>query len=126
MAAEILESLRKAVIDGDSSNAVNMTSKAITEGIEAIEIIQDGLVTGIKEVGELFSNGDYYLPELLVSGKAMRAALEMVEPLLSDKGNAFHMGKYLIGSVKGDIHDIGKNIVIMMLRASAKITWHFC
>jgi methanogenic corrinoid protein MtbC1 len=50
----------------------------------------------------------------------------MVEPLLSDKGNAFHMGKYLIGSVKGDIHDIGKNIVIMMLRASAKITWHFC
>ncbi len=99
MAVEILESLRKAVIDGDSSTAVNMTSKAITEGIEAIEIIQDGLVTGIKEVGELFSNGDYYLPELLVSGKAMRAALEMVEPLLSDKGNAFHMGKYLIGSV---------------------------
>ncbi len=126
MAVEILESLRKAVIDGDNSKAINMTSKAITEGIEAIEIIQDGLVTGIKEVGELFSNGDYYLPELLVSGKAMRAALEMVEPLLSDKENAFHMGKYLIGSIKGDIHDIGKNIVIMMLRASAKITWHFC
>ncbi len=118
MAVEILESLRKAVIDGDSSKAVNMTSKAITEGIEAIEIIQDGLVTGIREVGELFSNGDYYLPELLVSGKAMRAALEMVEPMLSDKGNAFHMGKYLIGSVKGDIHDIGKNIVIMMLRGN--------
>ena len=118
MAVEILENLRKAVIDGDSSKAVNMTGKAIHEGIEAIEIIQDGLVTGIKEVGELFSNGDYYLPELLVSGKAMRAALEMVEPLLSDKGNAFHMGKYLIGSVKGDIHDIGKNIVIMMLRGN--------
>jgi 5-methyltetrahydrofolate--homocysteine methyltransferase len=118
MAVEILENLKNAVIEGDSSKAVNLTGKAIHEGIEALEIIQDGLVPGIKTVGELFSSGDYYLPELLVSGKAMRTALEIVEPLLADRGNAFHMGKYLIGSVKGDIHDIGKNIVIMMLRGN--------
>ncbi len=82
-----------------------------------MEILDEGLISGIKEVGELFGRGEYFLPELLVSGEAMLGALELLEPLLS-KGETPFVGKCLIGTVQGDVHDIGKNIVIMMLKGN--------
>jgi 5-methyltetrahydrofolate--homocysteine methyltransferase len=86
--------------------------------LPGIEIVQKGLVPGINTVGELFSSGEYYLPELIVCGKAMQAAVDLVEPILAEQGDSFQVGKFLIGTVKGDIHDIGKNIVIMMLKGN--------
>jgi len=76
-----------------------------------------GLVPGIRKVGELFESGEYFLPELLISGEAMKAGVEQLRPVLS-QSDAPAAGKYLIGTVEGDVHDLGKNIVIMMLEAN--------
>lgn len=121
MAAEVLENLKKSIIEGRSERAIGFAKEAIQEGLPGIEIIQEGFVSGMKTVGERFSSGEYYLPELVVCGKAMQAALDLVEPMLAAKGESFHVGKFLIGTVKGDIHDIGKNIVIMMFKGNG---WH--
>jgi len=117
MSNEIYGQLGKLIIDGDRQKAVKVTEAAIKQRVPAKDILEKGLIPGIKTVGELFSSGEYYLPELLISGKAMSGALVIIEPLLS-KGTASHAGKFLIGTAKGDIHDIGKNIVIMMLKGN--------
>lgn len=118
MTTEVLESLKNAIIEGKRDEAVGFTKEAIQEGIKGIDIIQESLIPGIRTVGELFGKGEYYLPELLVSGKSMQSAMDIIEPLMSDKGESFNVGNFLIGTVKGDIHDIGKNIVIMMLKGN--------
>jgi len=123
MAAELLDKLKNAIIEGNRKEAVGSMEKAIEDGIPAKEIIQEGLVPGIGTVGELFGKGEYYLPELLVSGKAMQATLDVIEPILAKEGESYHVGNFLIGTVKGDLHDIGKNIVIMMLKGNGwKVT----
>ncbi|MFC1895495.1 B12-binding domain-containing protein [Thermodesulfobacteriota bacterium] len=118
MGVEILEDLRKSIIDGHHERAVGLTTEAVQKHLPVFEIIQQGIVPGIKTVGELFGVGEYYLPELLVSGKAMQGALEVIEPVLTGTGESFHIGNFLIGTVMGDIHDLGKNIVIMMLKGN--------
>lgn len=118
MTARLLEQLKSAIIEGNRIEAVSSIKKAIEEGIPANKIIQEGLVSGIQVVGELFGKGEYYLPELLISGKTMQAALEVIEPVMAKSGESFHVGNFLIGTVRGDLHDIGKNIVIMMLRGN--------
>jgi 5-methyltetrahydrofolate--homocysteine methyltransferase len=123
MGTEVLESLKDAVIKGKRDEAVSFTKEAIQKGLKGIEIIQKGLIPGISTVGELFGKGEYYLPELLVSGKSMQSALDIIEPMMTSKGESFNVGNFLIGTVKGDIHDIGKNIVIMMLKGNGwKVT----
>lgn len=117
MGTEILEQISKSVIEANRNEVVRLTKQAIQDGISGVVILEEGLLPGIKVVGERFSKGEYYLPELLVSGKAMRSAVEQLEPLLT-AGSGSHAGKFLIGTVKGDIHDIGKNIVAMMLKAN--------
>lgn len=117
MTGELFEKLTKAIIEGNSKEAVRLTEEAIEKKLPANSILQEALIPGIKTVGELFSKGEYFLPELMVSGKAMSGAVEKIAPLLSDAAGS-HTGRYLIGTVKGDIHDIGKNIVIMMLKAN--------
>lgn len=111
------EELNRAVIDGDSEVAVKLTEQAIGDGVSAAEILDRGLIPGLRQVGDLFADGEYFLPELIVSGEAVITALELVEPLLAKEG-APPMGKYLIGTVQGDVHDLGKNIVVMMLRGN--------
>lgn len=111
------EELNRAVIDGDSEVAVKLTEQAIGDGVSAAEILDRGLIPGLRQVGDLFADGEYFLPELIVSGEAVITALELVEPLLVKEG-APPMGKYLIGTVQGDVHDLGKNIVVMMLRGN--------
>jgi 5-methyltetrahydrofolate--homocysteine methyltransferase len=117
MGKEILEQISKSMIETNRKEVDRLTKQAIQDGIPAIEILEEGLIPGIKVVGQRFSEGEYYLPELLVSGKAMQSAVEQLEPLLS-KGSGSRAGKFLIGTVKGDIHDIGKNIVAMMLKGN--------
>lgn len=116
MTAQLFDKLSKSIIKGKVEEAVNLTKETIQENISPNAILQEALMPGIKAVGEYFSKGEYYLPELLLSGKAMQAAVDQLEPLFVKAGKDFHVGKFLIGTVKGDIHDIGKNIVIMMLK----------
>ena len=118
MATKVLENLKDAVLKGKRDEAIRFTKQAVQKGVKGIEIIQKGLIPGIKTVGELFGKGEYYLPELLVSGKSMQSALDIIEPMMTSKGESFTVGNFLMGTVKGDIHDIGKNIVIMMLKGN--------
>lgn len=111
------EELSKAIISGDADTAFELTKKALEDNIPASEILDKGLVPGLRKVGDLFEKGEYFLPELIVSGDAVAGALELLEPILR-KEKTSHMGKYLIGTVQGDVHDLGKNIVIMMLRGN--------
>jgi len=112
-----LEELSQAVIKGDTDAAFILTKQALEAGVPASEILDRGLIPGLREVGDRFEEGEYYLPELIVSGDAVAQALELLEPALR-KEDEPHMGKYLIGTVQGDIHDLGKNIVIMMLKGN--------
>jgi len=112
-----LEELRQAVVTGDIDAADELTKKAIENNIPVADILNTGLVPGLRRVGELFENGEYYLPELIVSGDAVAKAMEHLKPLMGKEG-ASYMGKYLIGTVQGDVHDLGKNIVIMMLKGN--------
>ena len=112
-----LEEFRQAVIDGDIDNTAELTQKALAANIPVSDILNKGLIPGLKEVGERFEKGEYYLPELIVSGDAVGKALEYLEPMMG-REDAPYMGTYLIGTVQGDVHDLGKNIVIMMLRGN--------
>ena len=117
-----LDELSRAVIDGDNRKAHELTGQALENGIPAHEILNQGLVPGLREVGDRFERGEFYLPELIVSGDAVAKALELLEPILaaSDQPN---IGNFLIGTVQGDVHDLGKNIVVMMLKGNGwKVT----
>ncbi len=109
--------ITKSVIEGDTSKAVELTRAALEGGIIPQEILNKGLIPGINKVGELFSAGEYFLPELLIAGEAMIAAVEQLKPIMRRSGVS-PVGKYLIGTVQGDVHDIGKNIVVMMLEGN--------
>ncbi len=112
-----LSEISQCVIDGDVAGAVARTKAALSEKVAAEDILNVGLFPGIEKVGDLFSAGEYYFPELLVAGEAMKAALELLKPELA-KRRVSQVGKFLIGTVKDDMHDIGKNIVGMFLEAN--------
>ena len=102
---------------GEGEVVLELVEEAPADNIPAKDILDKVLVPGIKKVGELFGAGEYFLPELMVGGEAMSGALEVLEPQLV-KGDMPRAGKFLIGTVKGDIHTIGKSIVTMMLKGS--------
>ncbi len=112
-----LNELNKAVVEGDSRAVLELTRTALGAKVPAKKILDEGLIPGIQKVGNLFAAGEYFLPELLVSGKAMSGALEILEPELT-KADVPPKGKFLIGTVQGDIHTVGKDIVAMMLRGN--------
>ncbi len=109
--------ISQSVIDGNSSKAAELTKAAIAAKVPARKILDEGLVTAMRTVGQRFEKGEYFFPELLLAGEAAKAALGHLRPILS-KGDTAYTGKYAIGTVQGDIHDIGKNIIIMMLEAN--------
>jgi 5-methyltetrahydrofolate--homocysteine methyltransferase len=113
-----LNEVSNAVIEGDEAATLELVKKALGEGIPARKVLDEGLIPGIHKVGDLFEAGEYFLPELLISGEAMSKAVEFLEPVLSKAGDTRSMGKFLIGTVQGDVHDIGKNITAMMLKAN--------
>ena len=112
-----LGKIKDSLISGDTEKTEALTRAALEAGVAAKEILDKSLVPGLDEVGRKFQAGEYFFPELLVAGEATKAAMACLKPSLSS-GGATTVGKYVIGTVKGDIHDIGKNIVIMMLEGN--------
>ncbi len=111
-----LQALAEAVIGGDEK-AVELTKAALDEGVAAEKVLEEGLIAGMNTVGKRFKEGDFYIPEVLIAARAMKMAMEILEPKLAEAG-VEPLGKALIGTVKGDLHDIGKNLVMMMLKGA--------
>lgn len=111
------DELTKSVVDGQVAEAAGLTQKALTAQVPAKEVLDKGLLPAMNLVGTDFENGQIFLPELLMAGDAMKASIELLRPGLSSTGAAY-VGKYVIGTVEGDLHDIGKNIVILMLEGN--------
>ncbi|MEE9399881.1 MAG: corrinoid protein [Dehalococcoidales bacterium] len=112
-----LSEISQSVKEGEVSATTAKTKAALEENIAAEEILDKGLLPGVEEVGNLFAKGELYFPELMMAGEAMKAAMEELRPELSRK-KIPSVGKFLIGTVKDDMHDIGKNIVVMFLEAN--------
>jgi trimethylamine corrinoid protein len=115
---ELLRSMNEAIVAGDKAVSVALAAEAVRSGADLLEVIEKGFVPGLQKVGELWEQGDYFLPELISSAEAMKAAMAVLEPELDrNKIEAPTSGKVVIGTVEGDIHDIGKNLVASMLQA---------
>ena len=112
-----LKALSEAVIKGDQSTAVKITQEAIDEGMVPGEILTNGLVAGMSVIGERFKKNEVYIPEVLIAARAMKSAMEILEPKLVETG-VQPLGTVVIGTVQGDLHDIGKNLVAMMLKGA--------
>lgn len=112
-----IEKIRQAVIEGDRNAAVEEVQKALDAGLPAEKILHEGLIDAMREVGELFEEGEFFVPEMLIAARAMSAALELLKPRLVEQG-VEPLGKVVIGTVKGDLHDIGKSLVAMMLEGA--------
>lgn len=109
-----LQAIADAVIRGDRDTVSNLAQAAVDEGVAPEQIINEGLIAGMNVVGEKFKNNEFYVPEVLIAARAMHGGMDIVKPLLADSA-AMSKGKVVIGTVKGDLHDIGKNLVAMML-----------
>ncbi len=114
---EILEEIAYEVQRGHSASVEVLTKKALLQDISAEEILNNGLVEGMNVVSEKFKNNEIFIPEVLISAKSMNSGLEIIKPLLAE-AKVKSKGKVVIGTVKGDLHDIGKNIVAMMLKGA--------
>ena len=112
---EALKPLFNAIVDGKLEPAVEVTKKAIAEGVQPQEIINNYMIKAMGEVGQRFQDGKAFVPQLLMAGRAMKGALELLKPLLQGSASTT-IGKVVIGTVKGDLHDIGKNLVVLMLK----------
>jgi len=112
-----LKALADAVIKGDQGTAVEITKAALEEGTAAKSVLEDGLIAGMGVVGERFKKNEVYIPEVLIAARAMKMAMEILEPELA-KAGVEPVGKFIIGTVQGDLHDIGKNLVAMMLKGA--------
>lgn len=110
---EISEFLQK----GRAKNVKNLVQQALDEGIDPKEILNEGLLSGMMTIGEKFKNNEVFVPEVLVAARAMNAGISVLEPELVKVGNE-PVGKVVIGTVKGDLHDIGKNLVSMMIKGA--------
>jgi len=108
------QKLTEAVIDGDAKTTKALVAQALAERVDPQELVSKYLIPSMDEVGRRFECNEYFVPELLISARAMKGALELVRPLLAKSG-AKPIGKVAIGTVKGDLHDIGKNLVAAML-----------
>jgi 5-methyltetrahydrofolate--homocysteine methyltransferase len=115
----VLEELRQAVVDGQAKVAVAKVNQALSEGTPPEVLLADGLMAAMAEVGRLFEEGEVFVPEMLVAARAMNATLAILKPLLGEGGEGpGSAGTVAIGTVQGDLHDIGKNLVAMMLEGS--------
>ncbi len=109
-----LSRLYDAVVNGDAKTAVSVTQEALAENADPMELVTRYMIPAMNEVGRRFEAEEYFVPELLLSARAMKSAMELIRPLLAARG-AQPLGRVVIGTVKGDLHDIGKNLVASML-----------
>jgi 5-methyltetrahydrofolate--homocysteine methyltransferase len=115
--ASLLEKIASNLYDGEDEAVAELVQQALDEGMAPSEILQGGLISGMDEVGRDFKAGDLFVPEVLIAARAMHAGMSVLRPLLAESDTP-SAGKYLIGTVKGDLHDIGKNLVKMMLEGA--------
>ena len=113
----MFEDLQNAVIEGNEEQGLNLTNKYLKDGSKPEDLIKDGLVAGMNVVGKRFKAYEMYLPEVIMSANSMKKSMEVLKPLISE-GNAASMGKIVIATIEGDLHDIGKNLVSMMLEGA--------
>ncbi len=113
----ILEDLALEVRKGDADTAKKLTEDALSQNISAEEVLNSGLVAGMNVIGKQFKNNEIFIPEVLVAARAMKAGMQIIRPLLAE-ANVKSLGKIIIGTVGGDLHDIGKNIVAMLLEGA--------
>ncbi|MEE8568228.1 MAG: corrinoid protein [Anaerolineales bacterium] len=118
MSEELYNKLAQAVIDGESEDAEALAQQALDQGVDPLACINQGLMVGIQEVGELFSKGDYFLPELIIGADTMKKALDILEPALVGGQKRDVVGRVVLGTVVGDLHEIGKTLVGTMLTAN--------
>ena len=109
-----LEKIKQAIIDGDDDGAQDQTGKALQEGVNPLAVVKEAIVPGIERTGELWRENVYFMPDVVLSTEAFKAAMNVVEPQLAAMKTDTR-GRYLMGVVAGDMHDLGKNIVIAML-----------
>lgn len=113
----LIQEIREAVINGQAKVVVPKVEEALQQGIPADQILHNGLIDAMREVGRLFEEGEFFVPEMLIAARAMKGALEILKPHLVDQG-VEPLGRVAIGTVKGDLHDIGKSLVAMMLEGA--------
>ena len=118
MSQELFEKLAQAVIDGEPEDAEEVARQALDQGLDPLACINEGLTKGMDRVGELFAEGEYFLPDLVIGGDAMNAALAILEPALVGDQERETPGRVVLGTVEGDIHEIGKTLVGIMLTAN--------
>jgi corrinoid protein of di/trimethylamine methyltransferase len=119
MSEELFKQMAQAVIDGEAEEAAALAQQALGQGVDPLDAINQGYSAGMDMVGELYSSGEYFLPDLILGGEAMKAALAVLEPVLKASGKSRQvLGIVVLGTVKGDIHEIGKSLVGSMLSAN--------
>jgi len=114
---DIFERLRRAVAEGDPEKTEKLTKEALEKGVSPLEALEKGLIKGVREVGERFGKGELFITDLILGGEAMKAGADILKPVMKAEDKGRKLGKVLIGTVKGDIHSIGKNIVATMLES---------
>jgi corrinoid protein of di/trimethylamine methyltransferase len=119
MTEELFKKMAQAVIDGEDEDAAALAQQALEQGVDALEAINKGFSPGMDVVGELYATGEYFLPDLIMGGEAMKAALAVLEPALQAAGQERKvLGTVVLGTVEGDIHEIGKSLVGSMFGAN--------
>ena len=118
MSQELLDRLTQAVVDGEPEDAEELARQALEQGLDPLACINKGLTPGMDRVGELFASGEYFLPDLIIGGEAMKMALAVLEPALTGGQEREVLGRVVLGTVEGDLHEIGKTLVGTMLAAN--------
>jgi len=113
----LLNDMRLSILDGDAESSRQLAERALADGLEPLTAIEEGFVPGIHEVGVLWEEGEYFLPELVTAAEALRSAMAVLQPVLGDTTSVTESGRVVIGTVAGDIHDIGMTLVGTMLAA---------
>ncbi|MDX1522397.1 MAG: corrinoid protein [Anaerolineae bacterium] len=114
---EILDALYEHVLDGEAEPTVALTNEGLELGMDPLTLLFDAMIPSLEEVGRLFEIGEYFVPEMLIAARAMAAAMDILKPLIAETG-AKPIGTFVMGTVKGDIHDIGKNLCNVMLEGA--------
>jgi len=114
----LLEQIVKATVDGDEERCVALAQQVLDQGLNPVEAIEEGYSKAMVIVGDLFSRMEYYLPDLMRSAQAVNSAMKVLRPHLLQHGNGGTQGTIVLGTIQGDLHDVGKNIVKIMLQAS--------
>jgi corrinoid protein of di/trimethylamine methyltransferase len=119
MTTDLLAQMAASLVDGDLDATVSLTQQALAAGLAPLDIVNGGLVPGMNTVGEKYSSGEFFLPNLIVAATAMKRAMALLQPVLASRAEQFQSaGTVVIGTVKGDIHEIGKSLVATMLEAN--------